>query len=68
MKAGVSANLPSHRLQGHTALDLLLLQLVQGMKGAVRNGFIGQGPEMLRRLYLWRVRWQEQQMDSGGDL
>lgn len=50
MQAGVSADRPRHRLQGHTALHLLLLQLVQSMEGAVRNGFIGQGPEMFRRL------------------
>ena len=35
MKACVSAHLPRHRLQGHTALDLLLLQILQGRKVAV---------------------------------
>ena len=68
MKACVSAHLPRHRLQGHTALDLLLLQILQGRKVAVGDGFVRQGPEMFRWLQLWRVRWKKQQMDSGGDL
>ena len=54
-------------LQGDTALGLSVLQVLDTGEMAVRQGGVGQRPEMLGGLQLRRIRRQEQQVDMVGD-
>lgn len=67
MEAGRRADEVGTDLQGDTAGGLGILKIVDTGEMAVRQGGVGQRPEMLGRLELRRVRRQEQQMDVLGD-
>ena len=51
------------RLKRDAALCLGVLQVIDRGEMAVRQGRVGQRPEMFGRLELRRIRWQEEQVD-----
>jgi hypothetical protein len=53
-------------LEGRTAGELHLFQFVEGREVAVDQRCIGERPEVLSRLQLRRIGWQEQKMDMLG--
>jgi hypothetical protein len=54
-------------LEGDAAFRLDVLQFVDAGEMLVDQHRVGQWPEVLGRLQLGRVRWQEQQVDMVGD-
>ena len=54
------------RLERDAARSLGVFQILDGSEMAVGEGGIGQGPEMLGRLELGRIRRQEEQVDMLG--
>jgi hypothetical protein len=61
------ANEIGSRLEGDAALGLGIFQLVDRGEMPVGQRCVGEWPEMLGRLELRRIRWQEQQMDMRRD-
>src|SRR2546429_5975020 len=49
------------------ALQLRLFQLLKGVKVAIGDAFVGQGPESLTWLQLWRIRRQKDEMEPFWD-
>ena len=67
MKGGMRADEVRGILQEHTVLGLDVFEFIEIVKMAVDQGFIRQGPQMLGRLQLGRIRRQEEQVKSFRD-
>ena len=46
-------------LKHYTALDLCLVQVVEGAKGVIGDAFIGQWPQAFTGLQFRGIGWQE---------
>lgn len=64
MEVGVAANEIGLLLKGETALGLHRLEGIEVLEASVGERFVGQGPETLRWLELWRVGGQRDEMDA----
>ena len=67
LKEGHGANAFRLVEEGLTALDLRLFQFVEGVKGPIRDAFIGQGPELFAGVQFRRVGWQKDETESFWD-
>jgi hypothetical protein len=66
MEAGMSLDNLRVLLQPAAAFGLDLLQLFERGEDAIGQWLVGKRPEPLRGLHLWRIRWQERQVDPLG--
>src|SRR5436190_13545992 len=66
MEAGVSLDDLWVRLEPAAPFGLHLFQLLQGGEDPIGQWLVGERPEPLSRLYLRRIRRQEDQVDAFG--
>ena len=63
MEAGLGLDDLRVRLQPAAAFSLNLFQLIERGEDPIGQWLVGKRPEPLCGLHLWRIRWQEHQVD-----
>lgn len=67
MEQGGGADQIAAALERHAARRLRVFEVLDGSEVAIDQHRIGQGPQMLGRIELGGIGWQEEQMDVVGD-